>query len=83
MFSYLDTEKARLALENIASGNRLIVSAYKYDDIYRQHSSSLQNFHELNRFNGHWDNVYSTRELYDLSQEYMSKNPGKKIRSYN
>ena len=83
VFSYSDMEKARLALEGIASGNRLITVVTKYGRVGRQSPSSLKEYNQKNRLNGHWDNSYSIDDLYDLSQEYMSKNPGKKFRSQN
>ena len=84
----MDTEKAKLALEDIASRNRLITVVNKYDQVFRYSPSYLHNFHQMNRWNGYWDNIdgitsqgHSIDILYDLIQEYMSKNPGKKIRS--
>ena len=79
----MDMEKARLALEDIVSGNRLITSVNKYDLVSRQGPNMLLNFHQMNRLNVHLDNSYSIDGLYDLAQEYMSKNPGKNIRPQN
>ena len=79
----MDMEKAKLALEDIVSGNRLITTVSKYDRVVRQNPRMLQNFHQMNGLNGHWDNGYSIDVLYDLGQEFMSKNSGKNIKTQN